>query len=322
MPDYSLMDLRPFSSRVSGWVWLFLLATGVTVAQLLLHIEKIPYTATLATAAVLGRAATTTSRVMSFGFAALTLAAGLIDTAGGGFGWPLEVADQAGPAAIVLILAGAVLLAAGVVRRVWPDVRRRHMWPAGVAAALLILDLGLNATYPRVGWREAEPGPFTVLAVLTLPMAVLILLAVAANAAFAAGRPTRAVAVGLLAVFALASSTVGAVADLDVLHRLAPARSAASAALAETHVVVGGPVPIQPLDQYPVGVLVGVEDPARSIPINVAEPVITPAAPAGPGISWRMSPWQGRPDWPALWPAILASLLLLGLAALGQSMIR
>jgi len=300
---------------VSGWVWLFLAATATTAAQLLLlRRVEIPFTGTVATGALLGLAATrrpSATREWA-GLAALTLAAGLADSQPGGYGWPLSPGER--PAVIVLLVAGVSLLAAAVLGRVARGLRRRRLWPAMVVAPLLILWLVLYVIDPDVGWREVRPSPLTLIAVLIVPVAAVILVVLAVNAAFAAGRRSRMAAIGLLAVLALANTTAGAATGLEVLHRRTSVPPANAFLEISTRIYPHDPSSAWRLQDQSAAPSFALD---RRYPAYLATPTIAVAGPASSGeFCWCLNPWEGDLDWRGLLPAVLASLLLLGLAAL------
>jgi hypothetical protein len=309
----SIVELPP-REPVSGWVWLFLAATAATAAQLLLVRADIPFAGTAATAALLGLAVSRRPAAITAwaGLAALTLAAGLVDSGRGGYGWPLSIGPGAGPEVTVLLVAGVALLAAAVLRRVARGLNRRRLWPAAVVGALVVLRLVVYVIDPEVGWRETRPSPLALIAVLAVPVVAVILVVVAVNAAFTAGRQARPAAVGLLAVLALANTATVAAAGLDVLHRRPPAPDRASIAFLELG------ARIDPGQVSSAWVLTD-QSPRGVTAISVDTSAVAIAGPAeAADICWCLNPWEGEFDWLSLLPAVLASLLLLGLAALTE----
>ncbi|MET3430527.1 hypothetical protein BJ973_009739 [Actinoplanes tereljensis] len=182
---------------------------AVLGVQVLLRLELLSFAGTLATAALLGLAADRDSggwpqRAGLAGLTALTLAAAAVDIDAGGFGWPVAVGAHAGVVAVLLLTAGAALLAVAVLGTAAPGLRRRHLWPAGLAGVVVV---GVFAKFAITD----RPGRIGT-ALLGLSVVALVLVLVAANAALVTHRLGLAGA-GLLAVLAFAGGAVGAAAD-------------------------------------------------------------------------------------------------------------
>ncbi|WP_213004593.1 hypothetical protein [Paractinoplanes toevensis] len=202
--------------RVSRWVWLFLASTAVLAVQVTLQRELLLFAGTLATAALLGLAVEREAggwpqRAGLAGLAALTLAAAAIDIDAKGFGWPIAVGEHAGVVAVLLLTAGAALLAVAVLGTAAPGLRRRHLWPAALAGAVVVAVFAEFAITDRPGRAG--------IALLGLSVVALVLVLVAANAALVTHRLGRA-GVGLLAVLAFAGGAVGAAAEFGAPDRM------------------------------------------------------------------------------------------------------
>ena len=209
--------------RVSRWVWLFTALTLIQAAQILLHLTVLPYAGTLATAALLGFAASREGasglarRAGLGGLAALTLAAGVVDNRHGGSGWPQEFGERSGrPAALLVLLAGA-LFAVTVLARTGRGLRRLHFLPAAAGTLLAVVLLARFASSREPGRIGPLPYPIVTVLVLLLPVVAVVLLFFAANAALASGRRWRPAGWALLPVLVLAVGAVDAVASLGVL---------------------------------------------------------------------------------------------------------
>jgi hypothetical protein len=203
-------DLQDHAAvRVSRWVWLFLACASVLAVQLLLERELLLFAGTLATAALLGLAADREAgawpqRAGLAGLVALTLAAAAVDLDAKGFGWPMSVGEHAGVVAVLLLTAGAALLAVAVLGAAAPGLRRRHLWPAAVAGVVVV------AVFAEFGITD-RPGRGGI-ALLGLSVVALLLVLIATNAALVTHRLGLAAA-GLLAVLAFAGGAVGAAAE-------------------------------------------------------------------------------------------------------------
>lgn len=213
--------------RIAGWVWLFLVFGAVAVAEASLDRPLLPYAGTLTLLALLGFAATryataepgrpraarsTAAGLGLGGLALVTLAAAVVE--GERRDWPAEFGGS-GLAEVVLLSGGVALLAIAVLGQALPGLDRRLLWPAGLIAlpvgGFLMLTLG-STDYLEPPWWE----PAVTRAVLVLPFGALILVIVAANAAFAAGPRLRRAGAGLLAAVILALGAISAAFSLDL----------------------------------------------------------------------------------------------------------
>ncbi|GAA2657620.1 hypothetical protein [Paractinoplanes durhamensis] len=306
------------------WVWLFLISAGALTAQLALHRELLPYTGTLATAALLGLAVEKGGAVGSWpgraglaGLATLTLAAGVIDADGGGYGWPTEVGRHAGVLAVVLLTAAAAMLGVAVLGAAAAGLRQRRLWPAAV--------VGLAG----LAWYANTSPAYYV----GLPVVALLLVLVATNAALASDRGYGLAGAGLLAVLALAGTAVGAAADLtepdrtvtcgrlpaghtDTVVFLAVCDSAAQVSGNEVSIGQADPALIREAEER-----IRLSRPGLSATMVAVVPA-QPADLTKDPISWSLDPWQGGLDWDAVRPAAHGALYLLGLAALVMSLYR
>jgi hypothetical protein len=289
--------------RVSRWVWLFLICAGALAVQLMLRRELFPFAGTLATAALLGLAmpgAGTGShspvsagangawpcRAAIGGLVALTLAAGAVDFDAGGFGWPVAVGEHAGIAAVALLTAAVSLLAVAVLGAAAPDLRLRRLWPAAVAGLAVAVGFAayVNTAEPDSTGKGAA-----------LPVVALLLVLVAANAAFAAGRRLRLAGAGLLAVLALAVGAVSAAVELGAPDRPFDCDRDPVCAEALRQVNTG---PLPPAAGEPVR--------GRAASVAIAVVSVTPADRSASSVG----------EWPSYLPALGGTLVLLGLGAL------
>jgi hypothetical protein len=140
----------------SRWLWLFLVVVLVQAAQILLHREVLPYSGTLAIAALFGHAASWRSHPLSSvagpeapqlaglgGRAALMAAAAAVDHRNGGYGWPIGFGPTSGAEASLPAVLAAVLLPVAVVGAIQvaadvPSASRQHMRFALDAAPTLL----------------------------------------------------------------------------------------------------------------------------------------------------------------------------------------
>lgn len=253
----------------------------------------------MATASLLGFAASRNQE--RGGLAALTVAACLVDDRHGGYGWPTEFGTGSGPAATVLVVAAAALLALAVLGRVRTGVSRRLLPAALAGLAMLVLVAELAGDQERSIWH-----PVAVVAVLLPPATAVILVLLAANAAIVAGRRHLPAAAGLFAVLVLAFGAVAAAGASDLVR-------------GESELVAF---------DYPHGIAhrsgTGSElrEYVADVPLAVASVEWVSAARESQESWWRANVWPVDGPRFAGWAAFEAAALLLGLAALVRSLSR
>jgi hypothetical protein len=313
--------------RTTGWAWLFLATGGVTVAEASLELDLVPYAGTLATLALLGLAASrhrgTPRPAALAGLAALTLAAGIIDTENGGHGWPRNF-DSPSLLEATLVIVGAALVAVDVLDRVAPGLRKRRLWPAALAAFILLIHLVRTlAAVDEVGRPPVLAVAATRVA-LILPVIALALVVLATNAAFASGRRFRWAGAGLLTVGVLAVGVLGsATSARTVLYADdLSARTDTAEAARQTDALYRAILDIDAARLGPTaGDSTGVAVWAYSDGLTLQQRETIERLPTETAVAvepgeWSSDPWQSEPDWPAIRAALLTLALLGGLAAL------
>ncbi|WP_199517148.1 hypothetical protein [Nucisporomicrobium flavum] len=307
----------------------FLAASGLQVAALFLDRRLVPYSGTVAMAALFALAASGpdpsdrldpdprgprrwTHRAALTGLALLTLTAFLVDHRTGGYGWPAEFAagygyhwaDMTEPA---LLTAAGAALAAAVLGRTGSPWRWRNV-PAALLAALYVFAVAEFMVRPRIisGWMR-PPALVPQVPILLTAAVVVAALVMAANAALVSGRVRRQASAGVLAVVSMAMAGLGYISDNNVI---APTVDSAV------------------WQKYQPDVpAYGVSDARWSPPPDLAVLAAwAPAPPAPPEVrdieavagppSWTPAVFDPETDWERAWPAVHATLLLAGLAAL------
>ncbi|WP_203778329.1 hypothetical protein [Paractinoplanes rishiriensis] len=289
------------------WILLFVTLAAVQAAQTLLHREIVPYTGTLATAALLALAASRhdgrrgPGRRALAGLALLTLAALAVDHENDGYGWPLEFGGHGSPLPPILVVAGVLLLAVALLSRVGA-VRKVLLIPAGLLAAGVVLLIA----------EQAGPDPAAIRWLL-VPAVAVILVLFAVNAALAGGRRWRPAGWGLLPVLVLALGALGAFGTAEPVTGGVQVHAELHELRACTRLTYVAPIGVQPTatcERAGPAYYDNSERAASAVAVAVWPPAA--AADPPPPISWD---WQGDPDWSAVAAATAAAALLVGLAA-------
>jgi hypothetical protein len=208
------------------------------------------------------------------------------------------------------VAAAVTAMSVAVLARVPARLPRRRLLPAALVTAVAV---GLTA---EAATAPAQRHPVVIVAILWLPLVALVLVVLAANAALASGRRLRAAGLGLLPMLVLALGALGAAAHSEILEP-------------REHLVCGPssgdrPVAIRFCSTSSSDVVVRTElhqisrDRAASVYLAPALR-FEPSPDARPATVLSLDPWQSGSDWYALWPAIEAAALLVGLGAIVRS---
>ncbi|MEV6601884.1 hypothetical protein AB0M36_34260 [Actinoplanes sp. NPDC051346] len=205
----------------------------------------------------------------------------------------------------------AAALAAAVLGRADRLLTWRHV-PAGLLALFLLLRIGYQALQPPLSEWEAPPD-VRVRFMALIPIAlVLAALGLAMNAGLASRGRLRSAGAGLAVVMALTLFSLTEVANNEMLK---PRFDAAAQHEWETTIHVPR---LQLTDVTYVAP--GTPNLFHSLPPKPVRDTSIDAVAAPP--SGLTSPWEGTIDWQRSRPALVAALILAGLAALVTSLFR